>query len=144
MIVIRPLVERIVRAGQAQHPAIDAIAAPTIDTADLPFAVLALVVIGFIALPVIPVVLAGIAALCAIGWMSSGELRRGKVEEFSRARSRDDLLAEICRSRESIKSLCHDGSIETDWRAAYSRWIDESFSRNGEFENYTNCRPASR
>ncbi len=103
---------------------------------DVPFALLAIALIGFIAWPLLPVVLVGIGALLVLAWRSSDELRGGKIEEYARARTRDDLLAEVCRARESIKSLSHDDSVRGHWRDAYGRWVQESFQKNGEIEDH--------
>lgn len=102
---------------------------------DLPFAILALALIATVALPVLPVVLTGLAALAALAWYSSGEFRKRRVEEFARARRRDEVLAEVCRGREAIKSLVQDESAKRAWVGSYNAWVQESFQKNGEMED---------
>ncbi|MCQ8897273.1 ATP-binding cassette domain-containing protein [Limnobacter humi] len=102
---------------------------------DLPFAILALGLIATIALPILPVVLAGLACLASLAWYSSGEFRKRRVEEFARARRRDEVLAEVCRGREAIKSLVQDDSAKRAWVSSYNSWVQESFSKNGELED---------
>ncbi|HEY1059045.1 MAG TPA: ATP-binding cassette domain-containing protein [Limnobacter sp.] len=102
---------------------------------DLPFAILALGLIATIALPILPVVLTGLACLASLAWYSSGEFRKRRVEEFARARRRDEVLAEVCRGREAIKSLVQDDSAKRAWVSSYNSWVQESFSKNGELED---------
>lgn len=102
---------------------------------DLPFAILAIGLIATIAMPVLPVVLIGLVCLAALSWYSSGEFRKRRVEEFSRARRRDEVLAEVCRGREAIKSLVQDDSAKRAWVSSYNSWGQESFQKNGEMED---------
>lgn len=102
---------------------------------DLPFAILSLGLIALIAMPLLPVVLAGLACLGALSWYSAGEFRKRRVEEFARARRRDEVLAEVCRGREAIKSLVQDASARRAWIDSYNAWVEESFDRNGEMED---------
>lgn len=102
---------------------------------DLPFAILSLGLVALIALPLLPVVLAGLACLGALSWYSAGEFRKRRVEEFARARRRDEVLAEVCRGREAIKSLVQDESAKRAWIDSYNAWVEESFDRNGELED---------
>jgi ATP-binding cassette subfamily C protein LapB len=102
---------------------------------DLPFAILSLGLIALIALPLLPVVLTGLVCLGALSWYSSGEFRKRRVEEFARARRRDEVLAEVCRGREAIKSLVQDESAKRAWIDSYNAWVQESFDRNGELED---------
>ena len=102
---------------------------------DLPFAILALALIAMVAMPILPVILVGIGLLGALSWYSSGEFRNRRVEEFARARRRDEILAEVCRGREAIKSLVQDASAKTAWVDSYNQWVSESFSKNGELED---------
>ncbi len=102
---------------------------------DLPFAILSLGLIAMVALPILPVILVGIALLGSLSWYSSGEFRNRRVEEFARARRRDEILAEVCRGREAIKALVQDESAKRAWIDSYNSWVVESFSKNGELED---------
>jgi len=102
---------------------------------DLPFAILAIGLIATIAMPVLPVVLVGLTCLAALSWYSSGEFRKRRVEEFARARRRDEVLAEVCRGREAIKALVQDDSAKRAWVSSYNSWVQESFQKNGEMED---------
>lgn len=102
---------------------------------DLPFAILAIGLIAMIALPILPVVLVGLSLLAALSWYSSGEFRKRRVEEFARARRRDEVLAEVCRGREAIKALVQDDSAKRSWVSSYNAWVQESFQKNGEMED---------
>lgn len=102
---------------------------------DLPFAILSIGLIATIALPLLPVVLVGLACLGTLSWYSSGEFRKRRVEEFMLARRRDEVLAEVCRGREAIKSLVQDESAKRAWVESYNSWVQESFQKNGEMED---------
>lgn len=102
---------------------------------DLPFAILSIGLIATIALPLLPVVLVGLACLATLSWYSSGEFRKRRVEEFMLARRRDEVLAEVCRGREAIKSLVQDESAKRAWVESYNSWVQESFQKNGEMED---------
>ncbi|WP_288109174.1 ATP-binding cassette domain-containing protein [Limnobacter sp.] len=102
---------------------------------DLPFAILSIGLIATIALPLLPVVLVGLACLATLSWYSSGEFRKRRVEEFMLARRRDEVLAEVCRGREAIKSLVQDESAKRAWVESYNSWVHESFQKNGEMED---------
>ena len=56
---------------------------------DLPMALLALVVIGIIAWPVLPVILVAMLIMCALAWWWADEVRSGRVEEIAQARMLD-------------------------------------------------------
>jgi len=48
---------------------------------------------------------------------------------------RDEVLAEVCRGREAIKSLVQDDSAKRAWVSSYNSWVQESFQKNGEMED---------
>ena len=53
---------------------------------DLPMAVFALVVIGIVALPVLPVVVLFLGIMSFLAWWWADEVRSGRVEEVQRGR----------------------------------------------------------
>lgn len=101
---------------------------------DLPMALLALIVIGIIALPVLPVILVAMVILGVLAWWWADEVRSGRVEEVSKARSLDRGTAEICNARATLKVLGYDGAARQAWQSGYDTWLTESFSKNGEME----------
>lgn len=101
---------------------------------DLPMALFALIVIGFVAWPVLPVVLVFLVLMSFLAWWWADEVRAGRVEETARARDLDRIASEICRARETIKTLSQDGQVTGMWRQSYEHWLIESFRKNGELE----------
>lgn len=101
---------------------------------DLPMALFALIVIGVVALPVLPIVVLFLAVMAFLAWWWADEVRAGRVEETQRARDVDRVVSEICRARETIKTLGHDAPVVQMWLQAYRNWLAESFRKNGELE----------
>lgn len=101
---------------------------------DLPVAILALIIIAIVALPLLPIVLLGLLVFGLMAWWWADEVKTGKVKELQRARSLDALTAEICRARESIKSLSQQGPVVGQWRAQYEHWLSESFGKGAEHD----------
>ncbi len=102
---------------------------------DLPMAVFALVVIGIVAWPVLPVVVVFLALMAFLAWWWADEVRAGRVEETAKVRELDRVMAELCRARETIKTLGQDEPVMRMWRQSYEGWLAESFRKNGELEN---------
>jgi ATP-binding cassette subfamily C protein LapB len=96
--------------------------------------VFALVVIGIVALPVLPVVAAFLAIMSFLAWWWADEVRAGRVEEVQRGRGLDRMTSEICNARETLKTQANDGPISDMWRQTYNAWLTESFSKNGQIE----------
>lgn len=102
---------------------------------DMPMALFALVVIGIVAWPLLPVVLVFIGIMAFLAWWWADEVRAGRVEEMQRGRNLDRVTSEICRARETLRTLAHDEPTIRMWREAYNSWLAESFRKNGEIEN---------
>lgn len=102
---------------------------------DMPMALLALIVIGIIALPVLPVILVAMVVLGVLAWWWADEVRSGRIEELAQARDLDRHTAEVCNARATLKVLGYDGAVRQQWQAGYDYWLATSFSRNGEIEN---------
>lgn len=101
---------------------------------DLPVALFALVIIGIVALPVLPVVLLALLVFSVMAWWLADEVKSGKVLELQRARNLDMLTAEVCRARESVKSLAQQTAVIKQWRDNYESWLAESYTKSGEIE----------
>lgn len=101
---------------------------------DLPMAIFALIVIGIVALPVLPVVVAFLGVMSFLAWWWADEVRAGRVEEVQRSRGLERMTAEICNARETLKTQANDGPTIERWRDAYNAWLAESFRKNGEIE----------
>lgn len=101
---------------------------------DLPMALFALVVIGIVALPVLPVVVVFLGVMSFLAWWWADEVRAGRVEETERSRNLERMTAEICAARETLKTQANDGPTIEGWRQTYDHWLGESFRKNGEIE----------
>ncbi|WP_236904052.1 ABC transporter transmembrane domain-containing protein [Comamonas serinivorans] len=102
---------------------------------DLPMALFALVVVGIIAWPVLPVIFGAMVILGVLAWWWADEVRSGRVEEIEQARLLDRGTAELCNARATLKVLGHDGAARDAWQSGYDHWLAESFRKNGEMEN---------
>lgn len=101
---------------------------------DLPMALFALLVIGIVAWPVLPVVVAFLCVMAFLAWWWADEVRAGRVEEVQRSRGLERLTSEICRARETLKTQANDAPTIEMWRETYESWLAESFRKNGEIE----------
>lgn len=102
---------------------------------DLPMAVLALIVIGVIAWPVLPVMLLAMTILAGLAWWWADEVRSGRVEEVVQSRQLDRNTAEICNARTTLKIMGYSDPATDNWQSGYDRWLAESFRKNGEMES---------
>ena len=102
---------------------------------DLPIAIFSLVVVGIVATPVLPIVLIALCVFSGLAWWWADELKSGKVAEMQQARNLDILTSEICRARESVKSLDQKQAVLTQWKALYEQWLGESFEKGAQLED---------
>lgn len=102
---------------------------------DLPIAVFALVIVGVVATPLLPIVLIGLLVFSLLAWWWADELKSGKVAEMQRARNLDIFTSEICRARESLKSLDQKQAVLTQWKQEYELWLKESFQKGAQLED---------
>ena len=103
---------------------------------DLPFVLLSLLVIAFVALPLLPVALLTIAAFVALAW-HSGRVTRGASEtEREQLVSRDMVLNELASVRLSLKALGANESVHRRWEDHYAKWLNESLARSREADHF--------
>ncbi|BDI03635.1 peptidase domain-containing ABC transporter [Sphaerotilus microaerophilus] len=103
---------------------------------DLPFLVLTLVLVGFIAWPMLPVALGVMAAFVLLAWRSERVLKTGSEQEKERLMSRDTMLSDLSASRLHLKTLGPSDSMRTRWESHYGRWMEESLARSREMDHY--------
>lgn len=103
---------------------------------DLPFTLLALVLIGIIALPLLPVVLVSAVLFGALAWRSGNVVRDSSGVEREKGLGRDALLAEIAAMRTTVKAQGFDGAINTRWESRYAEWLEESVKRSRQGDHY--------
>lgn len=103
---------------------------------DLPFMVLSLIMIGMIALPLLPVALVTVAAFVSLAWRS-GQVTRGATEnEREQLVNRDMVISELAAARLSLKALAASEAVEQRWELFYAKWMNESLARSRESDHY--------
>ncbi len=103
---------------------------------DLPFLVLSLVMIGFIALPLLPVCLLTITAFVLLAWRSGHVTRDATETEREQLVSRDTMLTELAQARMHLKAVGASESVKARWETHYARWLNESVARSREADHY--------
>ena len=102
---------------------------------DLPIAIFSLIVVAVVATPVLPIVLISLCIFAVLAWWWADEVKTGKVAEMQRARNLDVLTSEICRARESLKSLDQKKAVVDQWKEQYEEWLAESFKKGAQLED---------
>lgn len=103
---------------------------------DLPFVVLSLALIAFIALPLLPIAVLTVTVFMLLAWRS-GQVTRGATEaEREQLVNRDVVLNELASARLSLKSLAAGPAIEAHWETHYANWLNESLARSREADHY--------
>ena len=103
---------------------------------DLPFTILALIVIAVIALPLLPVMLVFAACFMFLAWRSGNVLRDSSGIEREKSLNRDALLAEIAAMRGTVKAQGFDGAINARWEERYAEWLEESVHRSHQADHF--------
>jgi ATP-binding cassette subfamily C protein LapB len=99
--------------------------------ADLPFALLYLLVIAVIASPVLWVLLLAIPALVAVTWLGAGRMSYASAEETRRVMHHERYLAELLAGQMTVKALMSDVALQPQWAASYAAMLQQS-QHNGE------------
>ena len=103
---------------------------------DLPFTLLALLLITIIAWPLLPVMLVFAAVFMFLAWRSGNVLRDSSGVEREKGLNRDALLAEIASMRTTVKAQGFDAAINTRWESRYAEWLEESVHRSQQGDRY--------
>jgi ATP-binding cassette subfamily C protein LapB len=103
---------------------------------DLPFTLLALLVIAVIAWPVLPVMILFGAGFMFLAWRSGRVLRDSSGVEREKGLSRDALLAEITAMRTTVKAQGFDDAVNARWESRYAEWLEESATRSRQGDHY--------
>ena len=103
---------------------------------DLPFVFLSPLIIGFIALPLLPVALVTVAVFMLLAWRAGQVTRGGTEAEREQLVNRDVVLNELASARVSLKSLAAGPAIEAYWEKYYANWLNESLARSREADHY--------
>lgn len=106
--------------------------------ADLPFAILFLILIFVIAAPVAWVLLVMLPVFMIVAWRSSSVMSEASGEERQSTQSRDSLVAEMIAGRTTIKALALDRSMEPVWEEKHAQNIENAIQRGTKTDGFAN------
>lgn len=106
--------------------------------ADLPFAILFLILIFAIAAPVAWVLLVMLPVFMLIAWRSANVMADASGQERGSTQSRDSLVAEMISGRTTIKALALDRSMEPVWEEKHAENIENAIMRGSKTDGFSN------
>lgn len=106
--------------------------------ADLPFAILFLVLIFVIAAPVAWVLLIMLPVFMFVAWRSASTMSEASGEERKSTQSRDSLIGEMISGRTTIKALALDRSMEPVWEDKHAENIESAINRGSKTDGFSN------
>ena len=106
--------------------------------ADLPFAILFLVLIFVIAAPVAWVLLVMLPVFMFIAWRSANIMGDASGQERQSTQSRDSLIGEMIAGRTTIKALALDRSMEPVWEEKHAQNIENAIMRGSKTDSFSN------
>ncbi len=112
--------------------------APLLQCVDLPFAMIFVAVIAFIASPVIGILLTAVLGFVMISVFSSRALTRASSVELQQGISRDALLTDMISSRVSLKSLDMGRSFQLKLEDLHGSAILRSLKRGVLTDSFSN------
>lgn len=112
--------------------------ASAILVADLPFAILFLIIIFVIATPVAWVLLIVMPIFMFVAWRSSNVMAAANQAERSTAQTRDSLVSEMINARTTIKALSLDPVMRPMWEDMQAENIETSIVRGSKTDSFSN------
>jgi ATP-binding cassette, subfamily C, bacterial LapB len=106
--------------------------------ADLPFAILFLVIIFVIATPIAWVLVIVMPVFMFVAWRSSSVMSVANQNERATAQTRDSLVAEMINARTTIKALSLDKVMRPMWEDMQSDNIETSVIRGSKTDSFSN------
>lgn len=106
--------------------------------ADLPFAILFLVLIFVIAQPVAWVLLIILPVFMFVAWRSAGAMAEASGRERKSTQSRDSLIGEMIAGRTTIKALALHRTMEPVWEEKHANNIQTSVMRGAKTDSFSN------
>jgi len=106
--------------------------------ADLPFAILFLVLIFVIAQPVAWVLLIILPVFMFVAWRSAGAMAEASGRERKSTQSRDSLIGEMIAGRTTIKALALHRTMEPVWEEKHASNIETSVMRGAKTDSFSN------
>lgn len=106
--------------------------------ADLPFAILFLIIIFVIATPVAWVLLIVMPIFMFVAWRSSNVMAIANQAERATAQTRDSLVSEMINARTTIKALSLDPVMRPMWENMQAENIETSVIRGSKTDSFSN------
>jgi len=106
--------------------------------ADLPFAILFLILIFVIAAPVAWVLLVMLPIFMIVAWRSSNVMSDASGDERKTTQTRDALISEMIGGRTTIKALALDRSMEPVWEEKHAENIENAIERGTKTDGFSN------
>ncbi|MBF0247087.1 MAG: peptidase domain-containing ABC transporter, partial [Alphaproteobacteria bacterium] len=106
--------------------------------ADLPFAILFLVLIFVIAAPVAWVILVMLPVFMFVAWRSANAMSSASGQERKSTQTRDSLIQEMIGGRTTIKALALDRSMEPVWEEKHAENIQSAIERGTKTDGFSN------
>ncbi|MCC7259691.1 MAG: ATP-binding cassette domain-containing protein, partial [Alphaproteobacteria bacterium] len=104
--------------------------------ADLPFALLFLLVIIIIATPISWVFLAIIPLFLTLTYLSSRSQDVATAKERRKDLTRDTMLTELLTGRTTVKALMIDKAVRPQWEDLHAHSIEESYARGTRTDTF--------
>lgn len=85
---------------------------------DLPFALLFIVVVGWIAWPMVPMFVLAVAVLLSYAWYAQGRMQQLSDAAYRAGAQRNATLVEALGALETVKALGAEGAVQRKWEAS--------------------------
>ncbi len=104
--------------------------------ADIPFAILFIIVIFIIATPIAWLLLIIIPAFAALTWWSTKSMNMATARETYKNITHDMLISELLAGRATVKALMIDKAIQPYYEKLHAEAIEESYKRGVNTDRY--------
>lgn len=106
--------------------------------ADVPFAILGVILIGIVAPPVLLVVAVAVPVFILLAWRTGVVSTRQELSERKATNRRDGLLGDIIGARTTIKAVGGSSYLRRQWERRQADTIAENMERGAASERYAN------
>lgn len=100
--------------------------------ADIPFALLFIIVIFIIATPIAWALLLIVPAFLGLTWWSTKALNKDTVKETQKNLSHDSLISELLAGRTTVKALMIDATLQPEYERRHASSIEGAFHRGND------------
>ncbi len=112
--------------------------ASAVVTADVPFAILGIILITMIAAPVSWVILSVVPLFVLLAWRAGRTNTKSELQERRSAIRRDSMIAEMVNTRTTLKAVGGRDYLRTQWEKRHSDTIRQSMRRGNHTERHQN------